>query len=371
MKSHFEKTLRLGILGGGQLARMLALQAHRMGIEPWVLCEKNTDPAAQVTRFWIEGSPHNPTDLSNFCSQVSFVTFESEFLDADVLASLNEQIFPSPLLMGILQDRWSQKELLQKYKIPTAEYVVVENAEDLQQAWTHFPKGFVLKKRRGGYDGYGTYMVRTAKDLGPLLELLPKETSGFIAEAFIPFKRELAIILGRDQNKHSFTLPLVETKQTNAKCDWVQGPIKHTKASALIVRLQKMLQKENYVGVIGFELFDTGKEILVNELAPRVHNSAHYSLDALSEDQFSLHVKAVCGISCESPKLLAPGFAMANLLGTKNSPADWKSDFTAKLHWYGKTENRPGRKMGHLTTTGATAKKALTQALKDRKKFSL
>ncbi|MGE3757303.1 MAG: ATP-grasp domain-containing protein, partial [Pseudobdellovibrionaceae bacterium] len=120
-----------------------------------------------------------------------------------------------------------------------------------------------------------------------------------------------------------------------------------------------------------FELFDTGSEILVNELAPRVHNSGHYSQNALSESQFTLHVKAVCGIECDSPTLLAPGFAMANLIGTSTQKANWKTDFTSHLHWYGKSENRPGRKMGHLNAIAVTGKKALAQVLKDRKKISL
>jgi 5-(carboxyamino)imidazole ribonucleotide synthase len=292
-------------------------------------------------------------------------------LDGEVLASLGEPIFPSPNLMSLLQDRLSQKKLLIQYKIPTAEFIQVDTAEDLEQATQHFPKGFVLKKRRGGYDGYGTFIVKSADDLKNLRPVLSKEKSGFIAEAFVPFKKELAVMLVRDQKNHCFSLPLVESKQTQAKCDWVQGPVKHAKAKSLITRLQKMLKQENYVGVIGFELFDTGSNLLINELAPRVHNSGHYSLDALSEDQFSLHIKAVCGFSCVPPKVLSPGFAMANLIGSKNSPADWENDLTSKIHWYGKLENRPGRKMGHLNAVGATPKKALAQVLKDRKKFSL
>lgn len=380
MKSHRKNPdchvpFRLGILGGGQLARMMALETHRMGIEPWVLSENADDPAAQVTRFWVKGNPQNAADLTSFFQKVDTLTFESEFLNADLLARIqkteNKTIWPEPQLMGTLQDRLSQKNLLIAHHIPTADFIEVHGQAQYQKARDLFPDGFVLKKRRGGYDGYGTYIIRSDRQFEEFKSVLDTEKSGFIAEAWVPFKRELAVILGRDQNGNDFELPLVESKQTHAKCDWVMGPIRHTKAKSLIKKIQKMLLEVNYVGVIGFELFDTGKTLLVNELAPRVHNSGHYSQNALSESQFALHVKAVCGIECTSPVLLNKAFAMANLVGASENPISWKGNFASRLHWYGKKQNRQGRKMGHLNFAANTGKEALSQVLKDRKKFTL
>ncbi len=366
---------KIGILGGGQLARMLALSAHNMGIQPVIFSGFATDPAAQVSADWREWDGKNYESLKKITSDLEVLTFESEFYDAHQLSTITQELglamWPKPELMADLQDRLTQKKMLITHKIPTSDFLEIQNEDDLFKASQKFKKGFVLKKRRGGYDGNGTFILKNSKNWSRFASHLQSENFGFIAEAFVPFKRELAIMLGQDLYGNFISFPLVESHQSQARCDWVKGPIKNVKSKVLLLKLKNFLKKINYVGMIGFEIFDTGSELLINEIAPRVHNSGHYSMNALSESQFDLHIKSVCGYKCTSPQLLSSGFAMANLLGLSEKTANWPNDLKGSLHWYGKLENRPGRKMGHLNFISTNPQKALQLALKERKRMKL
>ena len=363
--------IRLGLLGGGQLARMLALKCHDMGIKPYVLSPSVQDPAAQVTSFFVKGSLYSQKDLTSFLKQVDVATFENEFLDMSLLSKISRNtktlIYPSPRTMSMLQDRFKQKSLFKKYNIPTAKFISLsldshKNPQgQFNQLIKLFPNGFVLKKRHQAYDGYGTCIVVNVKSKTKAVDFI-KNNQNLIAEEFIDFKKEMAIILVRNKKKQVVELPLVHTYQEQAKCLWLKGPCQHKNKSALIRKLKVILEQINYVGVIAFELFDTSKGLLVNELAPRVHNSGHYSLDALSEDQFTLHIKAVLNQELFSSVLNAKGFAMLNLLAGKQLSQQMKMVETrkeVKLYWYGKQEHRPGRKMGHLNALASTSEKAL------------
>jgi 5-(carboxyamino)imidazole ribonucleotide synthase len=359
---------RVGILGGGQLARMLAQSAQQMGFEVHVLCPDAMEPAAQVTRFHHQGSPSSPRDLASLLKSVDAVTFESEFLDMDVLAQATREglrVFPEPSLMQILQDRRTQKDLLEKFKIPTAPFRRIDFPHELSEARKMFPAGFVLKKARGGYDGYGTFYARRESDL----DLLARDFPGpSIAEKLIRFQRELAVVAVCGEKDFCF-LPLVESKQTQSRCDWVKGPVAHKAWPKMAKSIQKMLKKIGYRGVIAFELFDTGRELLVNEIAPRVHNSGHYSMQALSKSQFDLHWEAGLGLRFQEPTLSTKAFVMTNLIGESTSSFRIPEGLTGKLHWYGKKDNRPGRKMGHLNYVGASAETLLRKALQERKRI--
>jgi 5-(carboxyamino)imidazole ribonucleotide synthase len=374
--------IKLGILGGGQLARMLALAASPYGILPQIYAPTSDEPAVQVSPYFFQGNLKDAKRLKNFLKTCDVVTFESEFMDAELLAKLSAEtktaIFPPPRLMGLLQDRLTQKHLLGQYKIPTAPFAPVNTWSDLRQLQS-FGTEIVLKQRRFGYDGYGTFFLNPKTDETRWLDIHTKTNEGFIGEKKISFKRELALLLARDQFGTIIDFPLVESKQTNARCDWVMGPIKHPKEAPLRKTLRAFLKKENYIGLIAFELFDTGKELLVNEIAPRVHNSGHYSQQALTLDQFQAHVLAVCGHKLFNPKVLSP-FAMANLLGQSEKIPQWpkklwtgntQGALQGHLHWYGKKDNRPHRKMGHINALGISPKDALKVALAARRKVSL
>lgn len=361
--------INLGILGSGQLARMLALKCHTLGIKPYVLGAHSLDPAAQVTTHFIKGDANSKKDLKNFFKKVDCVIFENEFLDSKLLTEVsincNTPIYPQPKIMHFLQDRLSQKHLLKKYKIPTAPFIELQSYKQINKLNSLFPLGTVLKKRRQGYDGYGTLIVKniiTDAKAKQFINNFPK----LIAEEFIPFKKELAIILVRNKKNQIIEMPLVETYQENAKCMWVKGPSVHKKKDLMVKKLKLMMTDLQYEGVLAIEFFETKKGVLlVNELAPRVHNSGHYSMDALSEDQFTLHIKAILNLDLNTPIKKSGGFAMLNLLGDPTC-TKWLPPKNTILHWYGKTECRLDRKMGHLNCLEVTPNKALNILLKDK-----
>ena len=366
---------RIGLLGGGQLARMLALKGSELGLEMHVLSPHAHDPAAQVTRHWSQGSPDRIEDLIPFFRSVDLVTVESEFHNADLLARAAQEsktpLHPTPQSLGILQDRLSQKEQLISAGLPTAPFLSVKNADDFTKACVQFKNHFVLKKRRGGYDGYGTFILRSAKEARRLASTFDFQTTPCIAEAFVPFRRELALIVSRNLNGDLAVLPLVETHQVESRLDWLQGPVQHLGTKSLLKGLKKFLAELDYRGTIAFELFETkDRKLWINEVAPRVHNSGHYSLEALEMDQFRLHLSALLGQEMRAD-LKVQAFAMTNLIGTGTSHPMAPNGLTGHLHWYGKNESRAGRKMGHVTYIGRSAKNLLQAALRERKGFKL
>ena len=373
--------IALGILGGGQLARMLALKAHELGVVARVLSENAADPAAQVVSQWTQGSPSDPRALDAFLRECDVVTFESEFLDARALgraaAKLGVRVFPKPAHMAAIQDRLTQKRLIQAHRLPTSPWFPVRTMKQARAAWDEFSAhgGLVMKKRRFGYDGNGTFVVRTREELEALRLEIETNENGFIAERLVRFRREFAIMIARGRRGPAVAFPFVESRQENARCLWTRGPLRVAGGPALARKLARFVERIGYVGALGVELFDSRDGCLINELAPRVHNSGHYSLDALDEDQFTAHVKAVIGAELAKPKALAPGFAMLNLLGGDRALGGegprWNLPAGMALHWYGKNESRPGRKMGHLNATASSPAGALTRLLRARDQFHI
>lgn len=378
-KKNRSSEIRLGIVGGGQLARMIALDAHAMGIQCHIFSTEITDPAAQVTQKWQAGEVSDFKALQSFAQSVDYLTFESEFVPLEVLKKLNDenkpettnQIFPNPLLLSRLQNRLEQKQTLKDFKLPTSDFIEIKSLPDLERAYAQFGHQFVLKTQLGGYDGNGTFFSKSKKDHTKLAALVSQSKTGFIAEAFVPFHREVAMMIGRSSTGQCFHLPLVETKQTQGRCDYVTGPTRHHSLNPILKKLFKMLSKIEYVGIMGVELFDTGNILLVNELAPRVHNSGHYSQLGLNHSQFTLHILAGIGAQIPKIELTAKAFAMTNILGNSESTILIPTKLTGSLHLYGKKQNRPGRKMGHINYVGSNQKSLLKLALKERKDFRL
>lgn len=364
----------MGILGGGQLARMLALSAHSLGLQPYVFSENLQDPAQQVTMFHHIGSLKDPSHLEKFLKNIDVATFESEFLNGSLLLQAQQKsktpIYPSVTTMELLQDRLTQKQNLDIYKIPTAPWSVINSAHEAELASQSLSYPLVFKQRRFGYDGYGTFIVKNASQLKTFCKNEFPTNHGFIVEKWIPFHRELACVFARNISGHISHYPLVESLQKDSRCLWVKGPIKHPKFSAFAKQFSVFLQKMDYVGVIGVELFETSKGLLVNELAPRVHNTAHYTMAAFTISQFELHWRALLNQSVELPDANAKGFAMVNLLGGATSPKpQWSLSPDVQLHWYGKEDSRPGRKMGHINVLGSSPQQALEKALKNLKRI--
>ena len=384
---------KIGILGGGQLARMLAIQAESLACDIFVLCPSSKEPAPQLPSVqWVKGDPYNSQSLLSFLKKIDILSFESEFIPAShienvykkIKASKKITIAPNLKSLSSIQDRYHQKQLIAKHNLATSPFVKVsfkslqtgeKQKKSLLPAFNELG-AFVLKTRTGGYDGYGTFIFKKKSDLSRV-DLSKASSKNFIAEKFISFKKELAILAVRNKKGQIVFSPLVETKQKDSRCFWVKGPVTHKKLNSLKKKIKLLMEDLNYQGVLAFELFDTGSNLLINELAPRVHNSGHYSLDGLTEDQFLLHLKAISGLDLKTPKPLKKGFAMLNILGGSKTiqgqkeEAKWKKKINKQkskqdfhFWWYKKSESRKGRKMGHINALGSSATNALNKLLK-------
>jgi 5-(carboxyamino)imidazole ribonucleotide synthase len=363
--------LKVGILGGGQLARMLVTAGNEMGFDMHVLCANIAEPAAQVCTHVRIGRTDSEADVNEFLKDVDIVTVESEFINTGMINKVIGKIpfMPSVNLLETIQDRLTQKELLKKFNIPTSPFLAWNGEKSNEELRQHFKNGFVVKKRRFGYDGYGTFVVRK-NDPMPSLK---RDPFGYIVEEFVPFRRELAFSIARNEQDEFAVFPLVESFQVNSRCFWVKGPTKHSKFSGIVAKFKKLMCKTQYCGILAIEMFEHKGRLLVNELAPRVHNSAHYSMDALDLSQFEAHLRGILGLPLRNPLALCKGFAMVNLLGDDKSSSEvhLAREPVGRLHWYGKSELRPGRKMGHINAFGKSPDVALKLALKWRKGFRL
>ena len=365
------KSFRFGIIGGGQLARMLVQAGQNLGFEMHVLSDSPEDPAAQVTPHHHNFRLSDRIHLTNFIDYMTYITFESEFVDPKIFLSFEpeqkKKFYPNLDCMALFRDRKTQKQWLFDNKIPTAKFITELNkVETLQkQLNKQFPQGYVLKKTLFGYDGYGTWISTSDKSFESLNLKNPNE---WIAEEKISFKRELAAQFARNANGQVIEFPLVESHQESNRCDWIKGPVRHRQWSSLKNKIIKALNKVNYVGVIAFELFDAKGQLLVNEIAPRVHNSGHHTLQSMSLSQFHSHLLCALPVDFKS-ELQSKGFAMANLIGPTELKPDQYIPENVFIHWYGKKDLRLGRKVGHLNSLGKTPEGALKAALKARRGF--
>ncbi len=363
---------------------MLIEAAHTLGLEPWVLCENQNSPVALLTQNIIIGRASDPSALAEFFKHVDFVAFENEFVDCAVLAAasagLGIRFAPSLAAITLLQDKLSQKTLLSKTAIATADFDVPEVGTD-PTTWTaallkRWPDGVVLKWSRLGYDGKGVLVLKevTPRNSGTIKNFFSeaaKRGGTIYPEKRIAFKRELAMAAVRSADGNFVHYPLVISEQSHGICSRVFGPATQLGvAPALEVQAaqacRKLGDETGIIGTFAVEFFETESgELLVNEIAPRVHNSAHFTQDAADTSQFENHWRAVLGMPLGSTHT-APAFSMVNLLGPDDlslDDPDLHALFPAilppapegfRLHWYGKTEVRPGRKLGHLNSSAAT-----------------
>ena len=373
--------LFVGILGDGQLARMMCQEAHKLNIRTSVLTTSLKNPACLVNsdNFLVDDiSPETILAFAMYCKQIdpeAVLTVESEFINPEFLSNAQTKtdvkVFPWIKDLAQIRDRKPQKEFLSQYKIPTSPTYPIVSFEELKSHLSQKP--VVLKKRLFGYDGYGTVILNNLNDLDKLEPDFKAED--WIFEDFIAFKRELAVSFARNPKGDTCIFPWVETHQENSKCLWVKGPMSLSKEmKTLQTQIAKALEAINYVGFITFEVFESKLgDLLINEIAPRVHNSAHYSLEALYLNQFKAHLLAVLDLDLPlMPKVVSP-FAMYNLIASKemNNPSIPVTSNSVFLNWYQKNQSRPGRKMGHITSLASTFEEALLGLKENIKDFDL
>ena len=367
--------VRVGILGGGQLALMTAEAAPALGVEVVVLEREPGSPASRAAEE-IVGDWRDESARAKLAERCDLITLENEFVDAEALRWLVERgcpVYPTPDTVRTIQDKLCQKQALASAGLPVAPFRPVESAQDVEHSARELGWPLVLKARRNGYDGYGNATLRGQADVGPALAKLGRGTSaggagGLYVEAWAPFEGELAVMVARNRRGDVAAFPVVETVQQNHICHEVVVPARVPADVAERARAAAVAAVEAVggIGVTGVELFLLpGGQILVNELAPRPHNSGHYSIEGCRTSQFANHLLGVLDRPLGSTDLLKPGVAMVNLLGTKNGPADPRVEQRIPgtyVHLYGKRDVRVGRKMGHVTALADTPGAALALA---------
>jgi 5-(carboxyamino)imidazole ribonucleotide synthase len=364
----------VGIIGGGQLAKMLGQAASQLGLQTIVLSEQPNCPAASAVTEVIQGSADELESLQRLADACDIVTFENEFVDANLLESLEQSghaVAPGAATMRIVQDKFLQKTALKSAGLAVPEFIDVPDLAALDAAIRILGLPLVLKKRRNGYDGKGNATIRTEADARLAWELLSGDANALFAEAYCPFTQELAIMITRGARQSSVAYPVVETIQHHHICRVVKAPaaIPAALADAVAEVARKAIDAVQGIGTFGVELFRTADDrILINELAPRVHNSGHYTIEACACSQFENHLRAILGWPLGSPAMRLPAAVMINLLGGgKGSGApiglgDALDCAGAHVHVYGKSASAALRKMGHLTMLGASLEDTLQRA---------
>lgn len=361
---------RLGIVGGGQLAKMTALAALELGCEVVVLERNNYSPAARLATETLVGDWNDPEALVKLASQVDAVTIENEFINADGLAAIERcghVLLPRTATLRLIQDKFIQKQTLANAGLAVPQYRAVASMHDLALAGSELGWPLVLKKRRNSYDGKGNYTVRSEAGCSEGWNHLDGDRNQLYAEAFCPFEHELAIIITRAIGGAMAVYPVVETIQRNHICHVVKAPaeIPASIASEAAELAKRAIETIDGVGSFGVEMFLTREgNVLLNELAPRVHNSGHYTIEGCSCSQFENHVRAVLDWPLGSSKTVAPAVVMVNLLGAGKGPGwpagveDALNVHGAHIHIYGKAVSTKGRKMGHVTALGSSINEA-------------
>jgi len=368
---------RLGIIGGGQLAKMTALVGLRLGCDIIVLERSPWSPAATLATHSLVGNWDEPSVLAELAALADVVTLENEFVAARSLATLELlgcPVFPTPPTIALVQDKLVQKQTLATAGLPVPRYQAVASPEDVVTGAQEFGWPLLLKARRNAYDGKGNATVRAPEEVPAAWKKLGGDHGNeLFAEAFCPFTHELAIIITRGRQGEIASYPVVETVQRDHICHLVRAPA--AVAPAITERAAQIGRQAvaavGAVGSFGVEMFLTADgEILVNELAPRVHNSGHYTIEACVCSQFENHVRAVLGWPLGPTAMVAPAAVMVNLLGPSKG-SGWPAGMTgalavsgAHVHLYGKAVSGPGRKMGHVTALGDSLAAAEETALR-------
>ncbi|TVP93189.1 5-(carboxyamino)imidazole ribonucleotide synthase [Alkalibacterium sp.] len=345
----------IGIIGGGQLGRMLAFSAKEKGYRIAVLDPTADCPTAQVADHHVQAAYDDVNALKKLAEMSDVLTYEFENVDAEAIKEVNKQVaiaIPqgTDLLLNT-QNRLSEKDFLKKAGIPLAAYAKIINGDDLKEAVETIGYPCVLKTIQGGYDGKGQVVLKSASDLTEAERLLENGTC--VLEEWVSFEKELSIMVARNASGDTVTLPVSENIHTNNILLKSIVPARASDETLKEARTiaETIAEEMALVGVLGVELFLTKTgDLYANELAPRPHNSGHYSIEACSHSQFDLHIKAVCGYPLPEVELLKPA-VMVNILG-EHLEAALKLNETQPywhVHDYGKTGVKEGRKMGHVT----------------------
>ncbi len=362
----------IGIIGGGQLGRMLTEAATKLGFKVIVVDPSPNCPAAQVGARQIQTKYKDAEAYSELAKLSDFITIEIEHIDARALENLKAVIYPSPRVIRLIQDKYEQKLFLQNSNIKVAKFSDVGTSSVLSK----FKENTVVKTKRDGFDGRGNINLKK----GDLLEsIISGNLYGYYVEEKIEFDCELSVIFAQNTRGNLQFYPVTKTIHQNNICIETQVPsgISASAENKALDIAKKIAYKLDTVGVFAVEMFVVGEEILVNEIAPRVHNSGHYTMDACVTSQFEQHIRATSGMELGATTMTVPAAIMVNILGERDGPVELKGVEEAEaiegvsVYLYGKSPTKVDRKMGHINAIGATIEEARDKAWKARKLISI
>lgn len=352
----------VGVVGAGQLARMMAQAAIPLDIQLVLLAASADDGAAQVVPNVIVGSPDDPARVRELANQCDVLTFDHELVDTDLLADLESEghtVWPSAATMSLAQNKRRQRSELAALGLPTPAFAEVETADDVIAFGSEHGWPVVLKASRGGYDGRGVWMIERPDDAATIVREAHDAGLTLLVEERVPLDLELAVVTARRPNGDIAIWEPVETVQRDNMLNELVVPVQaEPKIVAEAVHIaRKIVEHVQPVGVMAIEFFVSNGEVLINELAPRPHNSGHWTIEGSVTSQFEQHLRAVLNLPLGDTALTAPVVATENLIGPENGAdptealAHALSIRGSHVHFYGKLA-RPGRKLGHVTVLG-------------------
>ena len=370
---------KIGIIGGGQLGKMMILEAKKMDFEIVILDPTKHCPASSIADEHIVAAFDDQQALRKLAEKTDLITYEFEHIGVEILKDLEAEgynIYPTPQSLEIIQNKYNQKELLKENDLPVPEYIKIEEKADIKQAVEQFAYPIMLKSCTGGYDGKGNALIRDKSDIEKAYQELGAGENLLMAEKFVPFDKEISVLVCRGLTGETKTYPIGENEHQESILVETKVPaeISKTVEKNAIELGKEVSDIFSAVGIFCIEMFVTeAGEVLINEIAPRPHNSGHYSIEGCITSQFENHIRAITNLPLGSTDLVKPS-VMRNILGTAPQgeaqvvgTEELLKFSEAKLHVYGKKVARPGRKMGHLTVTANDLAEATQIALEGSK----
>lgn len=343
--NYLREKMKVGVLGAGQLGQMLALAGQPLNLE-FVFIDRSADACAAHLGCMIVGELQDQVKLVQLCKLVDLVTYESENIPAATaeFVSAQNRLFPELNALLSSQDRWVEKNFFRELNIPVADFLTIDSQEDAVKAAEKFMFPFIIKTRRQGYDGKGQFQVKNSEDL---LRLQQHNLNNMIAEKMVKFQREVSIIAVRSQNGEIRFYDLCENQHQAGILQQTRNRPNDPLFNSAKQYAEKVLTKLNYVGVLVIEFFDCDGKLIANEMAPRVHNSGHWTIEGAVCSQFENHLRAICNLPLGETQSRG-NFLMTNIIGDFADYSDLLNTANAFVHDYGKAP-RIGRKLGHVT----------------------